>query len=529
MGTLLERAVLRTLRVCIALCLAISAQAQVILCERVLPGPPTNAYYYRAEGLLKIRPDTLRLLGSFSSTASNTSAFKQHMTRVGLSNCDTLSLAGASVPTPNIDIQLEQRPACVTRRSEVLMASTQRTGAIRPGMDSVRLRLTLVGRNGRVRWSRLVAPCLAQHNAEVLLEAPDGGFYAAGSNGLGSLLRLDSLGRLLWCRTYRGVYSFRSPAYSRRGTLLFSVSYTTFRAGSYYAAGLLEVSQRGDSLGLHPVRMAGSNNFINREGFACAVESLRPLRDGGFLFIGSADTITPGRISAPFLARYNSNLQVSWAISLPRQGRNYLHMAQPFELADGTLLVFVHDADGGRGQPFWFYRFSATGTLLQRYAFASSALPLLNGTSGTNYWSEVQGIQPLRDSTFMLAITYDGPTQSNTYLAHLRVPGLPRVLDSSFFPLAARPGAGLLPEALGPPHPHPATETVAFAYALPHGTGAAHLVLTDVFGRTVIDLPLEQATGQATLPVQALAPGLYLATLRTNGQSLAARKLAVTR
>lgn len=95
--------------------------------------------------------------------------------------------------------------------------------------------------------------------------------------------------------------------------------------------------------------------------------------------------------------------------------------------------------------------------------------------------------------------------------------------------LTAAPGAGTEAELLGPAHPNPATETVAFAYTLPRGTDAAHLVLTDVFGRTVANLLLDQATGRATLPVQALPAGLYLATLRVNGQPLASRKLAVAR
>ncbi len=528
MNAFLKR-VVHALGVCTSLCVAVSSQAQVILCERFLPGWPANAYF-KAEGLVKIRPDTLRLLGSFGPAVSATAfSVQQGMARVSLNNCDTLSLANARAATPNADRQHDRRPACVTRRGEVLTASTQRTGAVRPGVDSIRLRLTLWGRNGRVRWSRLVAPCQAQQNAEALLEAPDGGFYAAGSTtGDGSLLRLDSLGRLLWCRTYRRVFGFRSPTYSRRGTLIFSVNYQS--APTFpYAAGVFEVSQRGDSLGLHLVQIAGSIGTLSAYNIAVSCEALRPLRNGGLLMTGIADTTVANTVSTPFLARYTSSLQVAWVVTLPRYVRTTFYMAQPFELADGTLLVFVHDTYSVLGGPYWLYRYSATGTLLQRYAFTSLISPPTTNVSARGYLGQVQGIQPLRDSTFVLASAFEDSFQSLTYLAHLRVPGLPRVLDSSFFPLAARPGAALASEALGPPHPHPATETVAFVYALPPGTRNAHLVLTDVLGRTVANLLLDQATGRATLPVQTLPAGIYLVTLRVNGQPLASRKLAVAR
>ncbi len=112
-----------------------------------------------------------------------------------------------------------------------------------------------------------------------------------------------------------------------------------------------------------------------------------------------------------------------------------------------------------------------------------------------------------------------------------------QLFDTSWacaLPVAPQLLAGLAgnPEAtelLGSGFPNPATETVTFPYALPPNAGAAHLVLTDVLGRVVADLALEQVAGQATVPLQALPVGLYLATLRVGGQPLAARKLAVAR
>ena len=518
MRTLLQRGLL-VLWTCLAA--GLQARAQ-LLCERVLPGSPTNSYYLQGQVLLKIQPDSLRLVSSFVSTTGPNYLAKQRMVRVGLTTCDTLPLAGASTAlTPNADNYSFRGPACVTRRGEVLMASTQRMGTIRPGMDSIRLRLTLLGRNGRVRWSRLIPTCSPRHWASALLEAPDGGFYAAGAS---SLVRLDSLGRLLWCRSYRNEFYFGSPTYSRRGTLLFSVVYNVFQPTLYSSTGIFEVSQQGDSLGLHPVQAAGGTN----SGIDAQAETMRPLRDGGVLFTGLTDTTATSTGNRPFLARFTSNLQVAWIYTLPNRVPNYYSMTQPFELADGTLVVFVNNTYSGQGQPFWLYRLSAAGVLLQRYVFNSLALPPFGSFFGRGYFGNIQGIQPLRDSTFMLASAYDDPTRNHTYLAHLRVPGLPRVLDSSFFPLAARSGAALAPEALGPPHPNPATETVAFAYTLPGGNAPAVLVLRDVAGRRVLGQTLTGRTGTARLALAGLPGGLYLATLEVGGQPYGgARKLAV--
>ncbi len=490
------------------------ARAQ-LLCERVLAVPAT-APSMRTTGLLQPQPDSLRLLNNYGP---NTSLPTYHrITRVAVSTCDTVPLPGAAFPTPDVEFGEDFRVACTTRRSGLLVSSVQRGGQVVPGVDSVLLRLTLLGRNGRVRWSRLVTGG-CQTGARGLLEAPDGGFYVSG----GGLMRVDSAGRMLWCRRYGNVGNLCSPTYSRRGTVLCSINYDL-------GVGVLEVSQRGDSLGFTPVRPPGSTGASNSLMFSPSAEVLRPLRDGGLLMQGEADSASTNR-PRPFLARLDGNLRVTWVFALPNRLANPLRMVQPFELADGTLLVLVADERSGQGQPFWLYRLSAAGALLQRYPFTSQVLPPRANAFSQGYLGWVQGVQPLSDSTFVLASTYRDATHNHTYLAHLRVPGLPRVLDSSFFPalLATRPGAGRLPEALGPPHPHPATETVSFAYALPASMGAAHLLLTDLLGRVVADLVLEQQAGQATLPVQTLPAGLYVASLRVNGQQLVTRKLAVGR
>ncbi len=509
---------------CLGLFFQTPAHAQ-LLCERVLPSAALQ--YFGPHSLVQVRPDSLWLLSIVGRVTNNVyQTTRQVAARINVTTCDTVALPGSTTLTPSPDPGT-LRVACVTRRGEVLIVNEQITGRSSPSTDSTRLRFTLLGRNGRVRWSRLMAPCSYPENSVAsIIEAPGGGFYAAAN----LLMRTDSLGNLLWCRRYPYFFGLVAPTYSSRGTLLYSVQYAPPNTARH-SCGVLELSQRGDSIGFTVVGLAGAVTTSNIEGIFNLSARLRPLRDGGVLFAGIADSVNANAGRRPFLARLDRNLRVSWVFALPnrRVTTNVFRMDQPFELADGTILVLVTSEYSGLGQPFWLYRFSAAGILLQRYPFTSQVLPPRANAFLSGFLGLVQGVQPLRDSTFMMASAYNDVTRNHTYLAHLRVPGLPRVLNSSFFPLAARPGAALALEALGPPHPNPVAETVAFAYTLPLGTRTARLVLTDVLGRPVADVALAGATGQATLPVQALPPGLYVATLRVNGQLLASRKLAVVR
>ena len=187
-------------------------------------------------------------------------------------------------------------------------------------------------------------------------------------------------------------------------------------------------------------------------------------------------------------------------------------------------------------------------------ADAQRVRPTLNALAATDaellnylrYWDAVGHLRPDR----RLPFSYDLPAidlaalrlsaASGTLAARPACELLQRldtncrcVLPDDLAPtaqaLAARRTGTHNPASLGEAHPNPATETVSLAYALPVGSGTATLVLSDVFGRVVASLLLEQASGLASLPVQALPAGLYLATLRANGHLLATRKLSVAR
>ncbi len=187
-------------------------------------------------------------------------------------------------------------------------------------------------------------------------------------------------------------------------------------------------------------------------------------------------------------------------------------------------------------------------------ADAQRVRPMLNALAATDaellnylrYWDAVGHLRPDRRMPF----GYDLPAAD---LAALR-------LSAASGTLAARPACELLqrldtncrcvlpedaaPAAqalaasrsetartgfLGEAHPNPAQENVVLAYALPVGSAPATLVLRDLTGRRVLALKMESASGTATLAVDGLPSGLYVATLEVNGQRYASRKLAIVR
>jgi hypothetical protein len=279
---------------------------------------------------------------------------------------------------------------------------------------------------------------------------------------------------------------------------------------------LKEFSQRGDSLTTRPVLIVAQQYTLPTPGIP---GSLLPLRDGGFALVGVVDSANTG-YTRPFLARLDRNLNLVWSYIHRQRLANFF--AQPQELADGSLVVVASNAQSGRGYPFWLFRFAATGTLQQRYPFVSQVLTA--NTSGGRYgfFGVAQGLQPLSDSSLVVVAGNSDLNSSRVYLAHLRVPGLPRVIDSHLVP-PATPLATRRPrpdDADLDLYPNPAREALFVRFPHP-----ARLVLRDALGRPRAHWTLPGGTAPHRLPLAHLPPGLYLATLEVDGQVPLTRKL----
>ena len=511
----------------------LASLAQQLLCERELRvNAPRN---FSAPLLLRLQADSLRLLSNYYPNAANGNHVVQtRVTRLNLAQCDTLPTRAATLALWGRGSQ--DNVAATTRRGQVLIAKGLSKLLPSGATDSSRIVLRLLNRDGTTRWHRLLPPQARFEGVSGILEAPQNGFFMVGgefhpapSPGPGRsysiVLRLDSAGRELWRRRYSPALNggLENPTYTRNGTFVCTTDFTTPSAPPRLT--LMEFNQQGDSLTSRQTVIVQQQ--ATRVPFNVP-NTLSPLRDGGFAVVGQVDSANTGYFR-PFLARLDRNLNLTWSYVYRAQAAQYLQFAQPQELADGSVVVVASNLQSGRNYPFWLFRFAATGALQQRYPFVSQVLTANTNSGRTGFFGVAQGLQPLSDSTFVLAAGGSDVNSSRIYLAHLRVPGLPRVIDSHFIPpaqpLAAHPGraagAGL---AL---FPNPATETVTVRYAAPAGGPPAVLVLCDVLGRVVRTQPLP--AGGATLSVRALPAGLYQATVWAGGRAVAGGRLAVGR
>ncbi|QHJ08481.1 T9SS type A sorting domain-containing protein [Hymenobacter busanensis] len=280
---------------------------------------------------------------------------------------------------------------------------------------------------------------------------------------------------------------------------------------------LLEVSQQGDSLRGVLVPAHPNYAFVSAYGFGG--DQLLALRDGGFIFTGRTDSITPtmSSVSRPFVLRVDANLNVVWRyVHRPTVPNSPFGFSCPRELADGSLLVFV--TRNSPANTFWLYRFSPTGTLQQQFAFTPTASVL-----AAQQIPVPVGLAPLSDSTLLTVLR----ASEITYVARLRVPGLPRVVEGAGgVPLPARTPAAR-PLASLRAYPNPARTAFTVPLALPAAARTAALELREATGRLVRRLPLRPGQREAAVSVAGLPAGLYLCQLRADDALLATGKVVV--
>ena len=504
--------------------------AQQILRERVLSWPNTQDGFV-ATDLLQLQPDSLRLLGDFQASNSSTTGggglqpIKTSLRRVRPVTCDTLPVPGAAFTTQGF---LYTSAGLVTRQGRVLISNSSVNAPNLP------VTLHLLNRDGSLRWQQSLLLTATYGEVGGLLEAPDQGFFVAiRTETAAYLVRLDSLGNKLWQRVVgRGLTQpdMYAPVYARSNNILLHSSYFVRNIGN--TTCVIELSQNGDTLSRQqtsPDPQQLSMIDANNKG------SLLPLRDGGFLVAASVDSANKGYFR-PFLTRLDQNLNVVWSTIYRQQGTQQYRFSHPYELADGSLVVLSSSAFGGTQRTYYLFQYSASGTLLQRYAFTSPLIASLlqtgTGTSGPGF-NTPSGLQPLSDSTFLLVSNlraYVANKQvQRTYLAHIKVAGLRLVVNSAYIPaanspLAARPGTGSTWPA--PAYPNPASASLTVP--LPALTGAARLTLRDLLGRPVRTQALAPGTGAATVTVGGLAAGVYLLSLERAGQAPAVQRLTVS-
>ena len=102
---------------------------------------------------------------------------------------------------------------------------------------------------------------------------------------------------------------------------------------------------------------------------------------------------------------------------------------------------------------------------------------------------------------------------------------LPETTDATA--LATGTGKQNAGALLGPAYPNPAQNILHLPYVLPHGSAAGEIVVYDAMGRRVAAKPLAGTSGEAQLPVQTWADGLYNLVLLAEGQVVSSQRIAI--
>jgi hypothetical protein len=472
-----------------------------------------------------VQGDSLRLLGDFQvGGGGSLQTTKTSLRPLQIATCDTLPIYGTAISSLQSSYAYSEPNslAAITRRKQTFVVNR---GVFGSQTLSPPQQISLLRRNGAVRWTRVLPKAQYYEGISSILEAPDRGCFATIISANAALVRLDSLGNVYWRKVigkgtiFTSVPTVYDPVYTRAGTLLFHCAYTK---NGNFTTGVMEVSQNGDSL---TTRQTAPNSVRPGTFPAPGFDTLLPLRDGGFLVAAEEDSAAG--YSSPFLTRLDQNLNVVWSSVYRSQASMAYRFTHPYELADGSLVTLACPLNG-RVTTYYLFRYSAAGVLLQRYPFTS---PLIASFTNASFTPPV-GLQPLSDSTFMLVSNLRGSVSGQpvqrTYLAHLKVAGLRRVIDSHYIPatnppLAARPSVAFP----APAYPNPATESVTVPL-LP-GQPAGQLVLLDLAGRRVLALPVAAGAAQARLAVSAVAAGTYLLRYEALGQPPATQRLTVAR
>jgi hypothetical protein len=297
--------------------------AQQLICQQqhgqVVPQQGSNLLF--TGGQISISPDSALLYRITAPNGIITGASLQAgLMWLKRGSCDTARFASLAIKQlPNQgSLGLQSTFLLATRRGQVRIVQTV------AGTDSNRIQLYAFTRRGQLRWVRTYASHMRNELAQGLTEAPDGGYYISTiSRGsppvpITSLLKVDSLGRAQWQRSYASsknggstpsrTFGFFRPVYTSRGNLLLAGTWSTGTVGMGSYGLVLEANQRGDSLTSQPFPANKPANV------SVLVTSARRLRDGGFLVVSRLDssaTSNPTVLLCGF-TRFNANLQEQW-------------------------------------------------------------------------------------------------------------------------------------------------------------------------------------------------------------------------
>jgi hypothetical protein len=428
--------------------------------------------------------------------------------------------------TPNLDTVWSRKGPIISRVEQDL-AATVDGGFILAGTlkhrvnnrDTEDMLLHKINANGQQIWTRTIdASVLDADMAFSVLNMPDRGYVIGGRGGipnkesLYSIIRTDSLGNIIWRRSFDRTSSDRFTAMCRtqNGNIL--------TVGNKRIAPTLEhiklqlINSNGDSLTSNVLNLHGVNRS---EAIQTALHNVISLSDGGFLMNAWLDTTINGNLGfLGMLVKVDSNLQPVWKHVYRPFFTPHRNFIKAQELADGSIVAVGYDMPTGI-QPatgnIYLHHISAIGAPINLYTF-TSAYPVV----------EIKTMQAMPDSSFIVGGTcYNANNDRAFYVAKLKVQGLPKVISGL-------PSESIAQKIeLGQSYPNPTASTAIIPYTLPVSYRHAQIIVRDITGREVGNYALKKNSSSLEVNLSNLHNGLYTYTLQVDGKPVATKKLAV--
>ncbi len=379
-------------------------------------------------------------------------------------------------------------------------------------------------KDGNMLWANQQNLSQWERGFHLLNSFSDKGYFVggeteiAGKRGFFTLGRTDSLGNLKWVKKYDWDTDefLANINHTRDGNI---IMFGSTNAGSRIK--LVKVNLQGDSL------VGNTLNILNttrREVPYGASNTITPLSDGGYLITAEVDTFTSSSNNPAALGmvvKVNANLQRVWHYINHQVPKN-VFFSESRELQDGTLLVLAYTRNGAtsrRNNEFFFYRFSAAGTLLNVYTFTSSLATQMEAIT----------LNELSDSTFMIGgkgLVTTSPLVVGYYVAKVKINGLPPVVAPLIIN-STKEEFIVGTYGLGQSYPNPAQETAIIPYTLPLGTKQSQIIIRDVTGREIKSYNIKPNSSSLEINLSNLPNGLYTYTLVVDEKPISTKKLAV--
>ncbi len=219
----------------------------------------------------------------------------------------------------------------------VVFGSTYSFGA--GDFDMYLLKLNSVG---DTIWTATYGGDLTEYGYDIQ-KTPDGGFILVGSTrsfGNGKrdvyLLKVDSLGEVMWSRTYGGAEDDEGCSVRVTGGGYIICGTTSSSGAGYSDLYLIRTNVDGDTLWTRTFGSTGGESG----------SAVREVADGGYIAVGSTGSFGEG-YSSIYLVRVGSSGDSLWAVAL---GGNKADFGSDVEVAqDGGLIIVGSTASYGAG------------------------------------------------------------------------------------------------------------------------------------------------------------------------------------